>query len=247
MEFSKYKKIYNYSYTLGAFPTLELITNKKENVLKIFIHTSFKNEDVLNTIYSKLDKEKIEITSSNKIFNILSSDKENVFIIGIFEKYHSSLNKDDNHILLDNPSNMGNLGTMIRSSLGFNFKNIAIIAPGVDIFDPKVVRSSMGSLFSINIEYFNSLKEYKEKYKNHTIYSFMLQTDKYLDSYKFTFENGRYATLAFGNEASGLNYELYKSENPIKIDISNKIDSLNITNALTIAVYEFDKQKRNNK
>ena len=85
MEFSKYKKIYNYSYTLGAFPTLELITNKKENVLKVFIHTSFKNEDVLNTIYSKLDKEKIEITSSNKIFNILSSDKENVFIIDSYE------------------------------------------------------------------------------------------------------------------------------------------------------------------
>ena len=246
MEFSKYKKIYDYSYTLGAFPTLELINNKTENVLKILIHSSFKNEEVLNNIFIKLPKEKVEITSSNKIFNILS-DKENVFIIGFFKKYHTNLDNNDDHILLDNPSNMGNLGTMIRSSLGFNIKNIAIITPGVDYFDPKVIRSSMGSIFSINIEYFNSLKEYKEKYKNHIIYSFMLQTDKYLDNYKFNFKKDLYSTLAFGNEATGLNYDLYKNENPIKINISSKIDSLNITNALTIATYEFDKQKRNNK
>lgn len=246
MEFSKYKKIYDYSYTLGAFPTLELINNKTENVLKILIHSSFKNEEVLNNIFIKLPKEKVEITSSNKIFNILS-DKENVFIIGFFKKYHTNLDNNDDHILLDNPSNMGNLGTMIRSSLGFNIKNIAIITPGVDYFDPKVIRSSMGSIFSINIEYFNSLKEYKEKYKNHIIYSFMLQTDKYLDNYKFNFKKDLYSTLAFGNEATGLNYDLYKNENPIKINISSKIDSLNITNALTVATYEFDKQKRNNK
>ena len=246
MEFSKYKKIYDYSYTLGAFPTLELINNKTENVLKILINSSFKNEEVLNNIFIKLPKEKIEITSSNKIFNILS-DKENVFIIGFFKKYHTNLEINEDHILLDNPSNMGNLGTMIRSSLGFNIKNIAIITPGVDYFDPKVIRSSMGSIFSVNIEYFDSLKEYKEKYINHIIYSFMLQTDKYLDNYKFNFKNGLYSTLAFGNEATGLNYDLYKNENPIKINISPKIDSLNITNALTIATYEFDKQKRNNK
>ena len=71
MEFSKYKKIYDYSYTLGAFPTLELINNKTENVLKILINSSFKNEEVLNNIFIKLPKEKVEITSSNKIFNIL--------------------------------------------------------------------------------------------------------------------------------------------------------------------------------
>ena len=244
MEFGKYKKNNDYSYALGAFPTLELINNKKENVIKIFIHSSFKNQDVLNAIFSKLDKNKIEITSSNKIFNLLSGNKENIYIIGIFKKYNQKINYNSNHVLLDNPSNMGNIGTMIRSSLGFNITNIAIIMPGVDIFDPKVIRSSMGSFFSVNIEYFSSLQEYKNRFNNHTIYSFMLQTDNHLDEYKFDFsDKNKFSTLAFGNEASGLNYELYKNENPIKIRISNKIDSLNITNAMTIALYEFDKQK----
>ncbi len=244
MEFSKYKKINDYSYSLGAFPTLELLKNKNEYVLKVYIHSSFKNKEVINEIYHLVNKEKIEITSSNKIFNILSNDKENVYIIGIFKKYETNLDINEEHVLLDNPSNMGNLGTMIRSSLGFDFKNIAIILPGVDIFDPKVIRSSMGSIFSVNIEYFSSLEEYKKKYNNHDIYSFMLQTENYLDEYKFNNLTNRYSTLAFGNEATGLNYDLYKDLNPIKIYISPKIDSLNITNAMTIALYEFNKQKR---
>ena len=56
---------------------------------------------------------------------------------------------------------MGNLGTILRSCLGFGMKDIAIIKPGVDIFDPKVVRASMGSIFSLNISYFNSFEDYK--------------------------------------------------------------------------------------
>lgn len=238
MEIKKYKKDSQYSYTLGAFPTLELIKNKKENIIKIYIHSSFKNEEVLNKIYSFLNKEKIEI--NDKIFNKLS-DKENVFIIGIFNKYNMKLNNNANHVLLENPSNMGNLGTMIRSSLGFNFKDIAIILPGVDIFDPKVIRASMGSIFSVNIEYFKDLNDYKNKYNNHKIYSFMLQTDNLLQNYKF---NNELSTLAFGNEASGLSIS-FKNENPIRISHSSLIDSLNITNAMTIALYEFNKQVGN--
>ena len=46
MEIKTYKKDSFYSYTLGAFPTLELIQNHKESVLKVIVHSSFKNEEV---------------------------------------------------------------------------------------------------------------------------------------------------------------------------------------------------------
>lgn len=235
MSYTKYKKEYDYSYTLGAFPTIELIKNKKEYIEKVYIHSSFKNEEVISFIKNNLNKELIEF--NDKIFNKLS-DKDNVFIIGIFKKYKMNLSSSLNHVLLENPSNMGNLGTMIRSSLGFEFKDIAIIMPGVDIFDPKVIRASMGSIFSCNIEYFIDLNDYKNKFNNHTIYSFMLQTDNLLQSYDF---KKSLSTLAFGNEASGLSSS-FKNENPIRIKHSSLIDSLNITNAMTIALYEFNKQ-----
>lgn len=57
-----------------------------------------------------------------------------------------------NHVVLVNPGILGNMGTIIRTMLGFNYTNLAIIRPG-DVFDPRVVRASMGALFNINFEF----------------------------------------------------------------------------------------------
>ncbi|MBP5342849.1 TrmH family RNA methyltransferase [bacterium] len=236
MDVKTYKKDYIYSYTQGAFPTIELIKNKHLFVDKVIMHSSFKNEVVIDEIKSYIDNSRIFI--NDKLVEKLS-DKGNQFIIGVFKKYECSLDENKDHILLDNPSNMGNLGTIIRSSLGFGIKNIAIIKPGVDIFDPKVIRSSMGSIFSTNIEYFDSLEEYKEKYSNHTIYSFMLQATKSLRDESFI---NSPLTLAFGNESSGLDLK-YLNENSLIIKHSKAIDSLNITNAVSIALYEYSSKK----
>lgn len=235
MDIKNYKKDFEYSYSLGAFPTLELLKLHSNELINIFIDSSFKNQEVLE----KLSKFGNKVLINNKLINRLSP-KENCYVIGVFKKYKTELNKNNNHLLLDNPSNMGNLGTIIRSSLGFNIKDIAIIKPGVDIFDPKVIRSSMGSIFNVNVEYFDSLEEYQNKYNKHTIYAFMLQTNNTLDS--FMFKDGL-STLAFGNEATGLD-DKYLNENSIRIKHNNEIDSLNITNAVSIALYEFNKQQK---
>ncbi len=237
MKLKKYKKDDLISYSFGAFPTMELIKNRCSMVDRILIHSSFKNMDVLDEMKKYIDESKIEYDKDKEIEKI--SDKGNEFVIGIFSKYEMNLDKELDHLLLDNPSNMGNLGTIIRSSLGFNIKNIAIIRPGVDYFDPKVIRSSMGSLFSVNIKYYNSLEEYKNEFKEHTIYSFMLQANKSLRNEDF---NNKYVTLAFGNEATGLDKK-YLSEHSLIIKHSNKIDSLNITNAVSIALYEYNEKK----
>jgi len=232
MEIKAYKKDFEYSYSLGAFPTIELLRSHKDNVINVYYHSTFDNDIVLNEIRSLVGNDKL--IQNDKIINKLS-DKGNVFIVGVFNKYESKLTKDENHILLDNPSNMGNLGTIIRSSLGFGIRNLAIIKPGVDYFDPKVIRSSMGSIFNINIEYFNSIDEYKAKYNNHTLYSFMLKAKNTLDKAEF---NKIPLTLCFGNEATGLS-DSYLDNNSIIIKHDNTIDSLNITNAVSIALYEY--------
>ena len=67
---------------------------------------------------------------SDKIFNIVSN-KENCYIIGVFKKYESKINPKSNHVVLVNPSNMGNLGTIIRTAIGFGINDIAIISPAV--------------------------------------------------------------------------------------------------------------------
>ena len=238
MKIKKYNKEDNFSYSFGAFPTMELIKKKSEQVVRILIHSSFNNESVINEIKSILDSSKIEFNKDKEIEKI--SDKGNEYVIGIFNKYEMNLDDNKDHLLLDNPSNMGNLGTIIRSSLGFGIKDIAIIKPGVDYFDPRVVRSSMGSIFSVSIRFFNSLEEYKSVHKDHAIYSFMLQANKSLRDESF---DSKKVTLAFGNEATGLDKK-YLNEHSLIIKHSDEIDSLNITNAVSIALYEY-KSKRN--
>lgn len=236
MKLKKYKKEDDFSYSLGAFPTLELVKSKPSMIEKILIHSSFTNQEVIDKIKEAVSFDKIDYNADKEIEKL--SDKGNLFVIGIFKKYDMMLDDNKDHLLLDNPSNMGNLGTIIRSSLGFGIKDIAIIKPGVDYFDPKVIRSSMGSIFSVNIRFFNSLEEYISIHSDHTIYAFMLQAKKSLNGEAFNFPK---VTLAFGNEATGLS-DKYLNDYSLIIKHSDEIDSLNITNAVAIALYEYSKR-----
>ena len=237
MEIKSYKKDSFYSYTLGAFPTIELLKNHPEQVIKIYIHSSFKNKEVIDMINSL--RKNCEVEFNDKMINKLSQ-KENCFVIGIFNKFRSSLDSSKDHVVLVNPSNMGNLGTIIRSSLGFGIKDIAIIRPGVDIFDPKVIRASMGAIFSLNIQYFSTYEDYCNAFKEHEKRTFMLQASTTLQKTKFN--TNKLTSLVFGNESSGLDISLL-DENSIIIEHSNEIDSLNLPSSLAIALYEFKKQK----
>ena len=237
MEIKSYKKDNFYSYTLGAFPTIELLRTHPEHVVKVFIHSSFKNQEVINMINNL--RTNFEVEFNDKMINKLSQ-KENCFVIGVFNKFHSKLDNNKDHVVLVNPSNMGNLGTIIRSSLGFGIKDIAIIRPGVDIFDPKVIRASMGASFSLNIQYFSTYEDYCSIFPNHKKRTFMLQAKTTLQDTKF--DQDTLTSLVFGNESSGLDISLL-DENSIIIEHSNEIDSLNLPSSLAIALYEFQKQK----
>jgi TrmH family RNA methyltransferase len=166
-----YKKEADYSYTLGAFPTYELITARPEQVRKVVVHSGY--TDVQNL--EKLCHEKrIPLEYNDKLISKIS-DKENCYAAGIFNKYSGKLNNDRPHIVLVNPSNMGNLGTILRTAVGFGIKDIAIILPGADIFNPKTVRSSMGALFRLNFLQYQSFAEYRREFAGHEIFTFMLK------------------------------------------------------------------------
>nr|MCR5201770.1 TrmH family RNA methyltransferase [Lachnospiraceae bacterium] len=167
------------------------------------------------------------------------SKKENVFVIGEFEKKEKPLAKDKNHIVLVNPSNAGNIGTIMRSALGFGFSDIAIVRPAVDVFDPKAVRASMGALFSLNVKYYESFEEYLSDIgdsdgMSRTMYPFMLQAKKYLHEVKAT----GLSSLIFGNEATGLPQKFLEVGTPVIIPITDKVDSLNLPIAASIAMHK---------
>ena len=159
-------------------------------------------------------------------------------VIGEFLKWNDSLNSDENHIVLVHPSNKGNLGTILRSAAAFSYKGIAIISPAADAFDPKTVRSSMGAIFSVPFSYYDSFESYQKEMGERHYYPFMLQAKEYLGSENIL----KPYSLIFGNEATGLDSSFLKIGTPLKIPQSSDVDSLNLDNAVSIALYEFSKK-----
>ena len=165
------------------------------------------------------------------------SKKDNCFAIAIIKKYPSVLN-DGNHVVLVNPGDMGNMGTIIRTMLGFGYNDLAIIRPGVDVFSPRVIRSSMGAVFNINFAYYDSFDEYLAKYPDRNIYPLMLKGAENI--HRFKIPEKKYS-LVFGNESSGLPDEYLNYGQSIFIPHTDKIDSLNLSMALGITLCYFSK------
>jgi RNA methyltransferase, TrmH family len=228
-----YKKDAEYSYTLGAFPTYELIKSRPERVRKVIVDSSFTDRDNLQN----LCKEKhIPLECNDKLLAKIS-DKENCYVAGIFDKYSGTLKSDRPHIVLVNPSNMGNLGTILRTAVGFGIYDIAIILPGADIFNPKTVRSSMGALFKLNFCQYQSFEEYRQQFQKHELFTFMLNGENTLTLQDCP--KAELYSLVFGNEATGLDDSFLDIGTSIFIPQTQDVDSLNLTIAVGIGAYVF--------
>lgn len=234
--YKRYHKEDDISYALGITITFELLLSKAEYVNKVYVHSAMKKGDTLDKLTSICQKTGINIIYMDKIFNILSQ-KENCYVIGEFRKFGGELDDDKSHIVLVNPSDAGNMGTILRSALGFKLAQIAVIREAVDIFNPKVIRASMGAVFSSKYEYFDSFDKYYVKYRDRELYPFML--DAKISSHDL--KPDKKFSLIFGNEARGLPEEFSSIGTSVVIPHSKRIDSLNLPVAASIAMYEATK------
>ncbi len=234
----RYDKKYEYSYTFGAYPTLDLLKEKGDVVFEVYIKEEGMSSDGVEEVVRLCEERSIHWEVNDRLIEKIAF-KENTYVVGVFKKYECELDGKGNHIVLVNPSNTGNLGTIIRTMLGFGFKDLAIIKPGVDIFEPKVIRSSMGSLFYINFKYFNSIQEYVDVYKKRNIYPFMLDGAKNITEVEFK----EPFSFVQGNEGSGLADEFKDIGESIYIPHSEDIDSLNLSVATSIGMWEYQRRK----
>lgn len=147
-------------------------------------------------------------------------------------------------IILENIQDPGNLGTIIRSSEGAGVTGIIMSADTADIYNPKVIRATMGSIFRVPFIYvkdFNATIE-KIKAKGIETYAADINAEEAYD--KFDFKK----SLAFlvGNEANGLSEEsLALVKYKLKIPMSGSLESLNAAVACAILMYEAARQRRN--
>ena len=168
-------------------------------------------------------------------------------MIGVFRKFTCALEAARPHVVLVNPGNMGNLGTIIRTACGFGYYDLAIIEPAADIFNPKTVRASMGSLFRIRHEKFADFDEYAKRFcggvpagpEGRRLYPFMLDGSCTLRNADMPGDSA--FSLIFGNEATGLPHEFSGYGQPVRIEQTEFVDSLNLTIAAGIGMYHFSR------
>lgn len=236
-----YKKGDETSYTLGVFPTIELLKTRPEDVVRVVVHSSIQQNKGYPLIKELCEKHHIHIDEHDKTIDKLSP-KNNCFAIGIFKKYKAEV-KEGNHVVLVNPMDMGNMGTIMRTMLGFGYKNLVIVRPAVDVYDPKVVRASMGAIFHLNVEYYDNFNDYYHKYSHHNMYPLMLKGATNIHKV----DNNGMHSLIFGNESSGLPDEYLNYGQSVFIPHSEDIDSLNLSMALGLTLFHFSKNEFDNK
>ena len=236
MRLKRYNKTLDYSYTLGMYPTIELLRAKPDKVVQIITHSKLSDEEGFRIISTLTDKQNIPLECNDRLIDKLSP-KDACYVVGVFNKYYPEI-PENNHVVLVNPVNSGNLGTIIRSMLAFDFNELAIIRPAVDIFHPDTVRASMGALFSLNFQLFDDMADYQEKFGSHNLYLFMTEGQETLEHVNF---NAPYS-LVFGSEPSGLPRHYQKLGSTVRVVQSGSVDSLNLAISASIVLHHLYSQ-----
>ena len=176
---------------------------------------------------------------SDKIFNTLT---DVVTPQGILAVINKKLDKEVDYtaeyiMVLDGVQDPGTIGTIIRTLDSANLKQLIVSKNTVDCYSPKVVRSTMGAIYRVNIIEVDDLKYTLEEMKESgfEIVITSLQTEKSI--YDITYNK---KIVVIGNEANGVSKEIENiSDCRVKIPMLGKTESLNASVAAGIMIYEY--------
>ena len=251
---SNRNKRYKYNEFLveGVRSLKEAVTNKWN--IKSFIYDKNNLSDwARNTINSVNTKEKFVLTP--ELMKDLSGKEDTSELMAIIEMREDklenvTLSKVPFILLFDRPSNKGNLGTIIRSCDSLGADMLIITGYAVDLYDPDVVISAMGSFFNmpvIRIEDNNDLYAYVEKlrkqYPDFLVAGSTAHKEKSIEEIDFT----RPLILMIGNETMGLNKAFKEYCDvlcTIPMDEKSYATSFNVGCAASIMMYEVTRQRR---
>lgn len=233
-----YDRKLGYSYALGVFPALHLLDARPECVTRLLLHPDGLENEGVTKLRERCQELGIREEEAARVLK-RESRKDNCYAGLVFDKYEAVLNEDAPHVVLHRISDGGNLGTALRACLGFGIRDVAMIRPCVDAFDPHLLRASMGAFFRMNVRMYESFEEYRESYTRHALYPFMLDGARPLSEVAKE-RNPKYA-LIFGNEQTGLPKEFSGMGSSVMIEQNQEIDSLNLAVAVSIGAYIFSR------
>lgn len=145
-------------------------------------------------------------------------------------------------LLLEDIQDPGNLGTMVRTGEGAGITGVIMSSQTVDIYNPKTIRATMGSIYRVPFLYVEDLGETVRSLRKNNIhvYAAHLQGRTYYSS--LSFREG--TAFLIGNEGNGLRRETAMlAESYLKIPMEGEVESLNAAIAASLLVYEAHRQR----
>jgi len=146
------------------------------------------------------------------------------------------------YVILDGIQDPGNMGTIIRTADAAGFNGVIVSKGCVDLYNPKVLRSTMGSVFHIPVYFSDDLAETLDKLKSRAvkIYASHLNATKNYYEVDMT----RNAAIIIGSEANGISdISVEMADELIKIPMPGKAESLNASVAAGLLMYETIRQR----
>ncbi len=165
----------------------------------------------------------------NKQYSLLDTTSG---ITAIYEMTDRELD-NSSVIYLNGLSDPGNLGTIMRSALAFNFTNLVLDANCVDIYNPKVIAAAKDAFFKLN----TMVDKSGDWFKKNQLPLYV--TSSHEGTNLAEFKPSQVFCLVLGSESQGVSQELMnKADAKIKISMSDRLESLNVATAAAILLYE---------
>ena len=146
-------------------------------------------------------------------------------------------------VVLEDLQDPGNLGTIVRTGEGAGITGVIMSSQTVDIFNPKVIRATMGSIYRVPFVYVENIAETIKSMQNAGVHTFAahLKGEKYYDSFSFR----EPTAFLIGNEGNGLKKETADmADFYLKIPMEGKVESLNAAIATSLLMYEAHRQRQ---
>jgi TrmH family RNA methyltransferase len=220
----KKNRIKNQLFIVEGKKIAEELLDSDYEIVSVFATRDWIARNMFNTV----------IQVSNTELNRISNQKSpNEVLMLVKIKKHQIIDDDGIKLVLDDINDPGNLGTIIRTCDWFGVKQIICSNNTVDIYNPKVVQSAMGSIFRVNVIY-TDLTDYLSNVEK-PIYGAYIDGNNVRD---INFPKDLH--LVIGNEANGISKEItqYISNNIAIENISNSAESLNAAVATSILLHE---------
>lgn len=152
-------------------------------------------------------------------------------------------NGEGTFVVLENLQDPGNLGTIIRTGEGAGIRGVIMSQDTVDIYNPKTIRATMGSVYRVPFIYVETLSDSICYLKEKGVQTYAAHLKGKKQYYEFSYTGG--TAFLIGNEGNGLKKETADlADEYLRIPMEGQVESLNAAIAATILMYEAYRQRR---